>query len=67
MKSRELSGGLIVKRGTHETKREIFSKRSLLGGEFVREAWDFLERRGLSDRSLLEKGRGKIVEEGWHF
>lgn len=43
-------GGLSSKRWTYGTKREIFSKRSLLGREFVRKAWDLLERGGLSDR-----------------
>ena len=46
----ERGGGLSSKGWTYGTKREIFSKRSLLGREFVRKAWDLLERGGLSDR-----------------
>lgn len=48
----ERRGGLLLKRWIYGIKREIFSKRSLLGREFVREVWDLLERGGLLDRGV---------------
>ena len=47
---REGGGGAYRQKGGLMGQREIFSKRSLLEREFVRKAWDLLERGGLLDR-----------------
>ena len=64
----ERGEGLLSKRWTYEKKREIFSKWSLFGREFVREAWDLLERGGLSDKGAYWRKRGgSLLERGGIF
>lgn len=64
----ERGEGLLSKRWTYEKKSEIFSKGSLFGREFIREAWDLLERGGLSDKGAYWRKRGgSLLERGGIF
>ena len=73
----ERGEGSLSKRWTYEKKREIFSKGSLFGREFIREAWDLLEREeGCQTRELIgereggaywRKRGGSLLERGGIF